>query len=152
MALTPAINQPNTNEAFLFLLTITPADGGAPIRVVNDLEDITSRGEVFTAYPFALSLPPDTGDKQHELTLTIDNVDQAITEEVRRLEDPPSVKVELVLSGSPDTVEKTVDFLRMDTVEYNALQVSAKLRPENMMARQFPSATYNPVEFRDLFF
>lgn len=152
MALTPAIYEPSTNEAFLFLLTISPADGSTPIRVVNDNVDLVSRGDTFIGYPFDITLPPDTGDRKHQLTLQIDNVDQQIVNAVRALEDPPTVKLELVLSGSPNTVEKTVDFLRLDSAEYDAMTVTAQLRPENMLARQFPSETYNPVEWRDLFY
>ena len=57
----------------------------------------------------------------------------------------------MILSSAPDTVEKTIDFLRMDVAEWDAMTVQATLRPENMMARKL-GTTYNAVAFPDLFF
>ena len=59
MALTPHINLPEIDVAFLHLLTITAQ--GDVIRLVNNNEDIVSRGDTFSAYPFMLALPVDDG-------------------------------------------------------------------------------------------
>lgn len=150
MALIPAVNQSQTNEAFLFLLTITtPSE---VIRVVNNMEDIVSRGETYTAYPFSLSLPADTGDKQPNLQLVIDNTDQALVNAIRGFPKAPSVKVELIVSGSPDIVEKSIDFLQVSSVSYDALSITIEMRPVNILARKFPAATYGSTEFPDLYF
>lgn len=150
MALIPAVNQSQTNEAFLFLLTITtPSE---VIRVVNNMEDIVSRGETYTAYPFSLSLPADTGDKQPNLQLVIDNTDQALVNAIRGFPKAPSVKVELIVSGSPDIVEKSIDFLQVSSVSYDALSITIEMRPVNILARKFPAASYSSTEFPDLYF
>lgn len=151
MALIPAVYARETQSAFLFLLTIFPADGSAPLRAVNNLEDVTSRGNVYTAFPFSISLPPDTGEKRHTLTLVIDNVDGSIMQVVRALAEPPRMLIELVLSDSPDIVEKRIDFLKLASVSADTLQVSGTLTPENMLSRQYPAATYNPREWPALF-
>lgn len=150
MALIPAIHQPSTNEAFLFLLTVTPASGAAPIRVVNNNEDITSRGDLFQAFPFSIQLALDDGEKQPEISLRVANASQEFITAIRELLDPPAVKLEMVLSGSPDTVEKSIDFLRLDNVEYDALWVSMTLRPINILGRTFPNTNYTGTEFPDL--
>jgi len=150
MALTPHINLPEIDVAFLHLLTITAQ--GDVIRVVNNNEEITSNGNVFQPYPLALSLPVDDGERQPELMLTIDNVDQRLVKAIRELLEPPLVKFEMVLSISPDTVEQTIDFLRADVVNYDAMQIQMRLRPQNIMGRRFPYSRYVPSEYPDLAF
>ena len=150
MALTPHINLPEIDVAFLHLLTITAQ--GDVIRLVNNNEDVVSRGDTFSAYPFMLALPVDDGERQPVLLLKIDNVDQRLVKAIRELLEPPLVKFEMVLSISPDTVEQTIDFLRADFVSYDAMQIQLRLRPQNVMGRRFPYSRYVPSEFPDLFF
>lgn len=150
MALTPTVNLPEINVAFWFLLTIKSQDD--VIRVVNNAENVYSRGEEFIAYPFSLSLPIDDGDSLPELTLIIDNVDQLLVEAIRELLDPPEIKFELVLSSNVNQVERTIDFLRADSINYDAMKIQMRLRVNNIMARQFPYSRYNPANYPDLFF
>ena len=150
MALTPHINLPEIDVAFLHLLTIQAH--GDTIRVVNNNEDVVSRGDTFLAYAFSLALPVDDGERQPELLLTIDNVDQRLVKAIRELLTPPTVKFEMVLSISPDTVERTIDFLRADFVGYDAMQIQLRLRPQNVMGRRFPYSRYTPSEYPDLAF
>lgn len=150
MAIKPAIFQSTTNEAFLWLLTITSAD--ETLRVVNNMEDITSRGNLFTAYPFDISLPVEDGSKQLSLTLTIDNVDQVLIKALRGFLEPPTMMLELVLSSDVDTVEKKIDFLRLANVEYDQLQIRGQLQPNNVLANAFPASNYDPAQFPGLFY
>jgi hypothetical protein len=150
MALTPTIHLPETDVAFLHLLTITAqAD---VITLVNNNMPIVSRGVTFEPYPFALALPTTDGEKQPELMLQIDNVDQSLTKAIRELLDPPIVLFEMVLSNDLDTVERSIDFLRADFIEYDAMSVQFRLRPDNFMGRKFPSSKYTPSRYPDLHF
>ena len=54
-----ALNAPETAEIFTVLLTIAHPDLDVPIRVCDGGADVTSRGDTFAAYPFALALPED---------------------------------------------------------------------------------------------
>jgi len=139
MALTPTINLPETNVAFLHLLTITAASD--VIRVVNNDEPVVSRGQTFDPYPFSLALPVSDGEKQPELLLNIDNVDQRLVRAIRELLTPPTVLFEMVLSVSPDV-----------PISYDAMSIQFRLRPNNILARKFPSSTYSPARYRDLHF
>ena len=150
MALAPAINLQETDIAFLHLLTITT--GTDIIRVVNNNEEIVSRGETFAPYAFSLTLPISDGERQPELDLTIDNVDQSLTEAIRALLEPPTIKFEMILSNAPDVVERTIDFLRADFISYDALAIQFKLRPDNIMGRKFPSSRYTPAVYPDIFY
>jgi len=150
MAIAPAIYQTSTNEAFLWLLTITTSK--ETLRIVNNMEDVVSRGNTYTAYPFNISLPVEDGSKELSLTLTIDNVDQLLVEALRGFLEPPVMKLELVLSSDFDTVEKKIDFLRLSNVEYDALQIRGSLKPNNVLGNSFPATSYDPAQFPSLFY
>ena len=150
MAIAPAIYQTTTDEAFLWLLTITTSN--ETIRLVNNMEDVVSRGNNYTAYPFNISLPVEDGSKQLSLSLTIDNVDQVLIEAIRGFLEPPVMKLELVLSSDFDTVEKKIDFLRLGQVEYDQLQIRGQLKPNNVLGNAFPASNYDPAQFPALFY
>jgi hypothetical protein len=150
MALQPTINLPEVDVAFWFLLTIKANKD--TIRVVNNYEDVVSRGDTFMAYPFALALPADDGEAMPELMLNIDNVDQRLVKAIRELLEPPDVTFEMVLSSAPDTVERTIDFLRADFVSYDAMGIQMRLRPNSIMGRNFPTSRYLPGRYPDLAF
>ena len=150
MAIAPAIYQTTTDEAFLWLLTITTSN--ETIRLVNNMEDIVSRGNNYTAYPFNISLPIEDGSKQLSLSLTIDNVDQVLIEAIRGFLEPPVMKLELVLSSDFDTVEKKIDFLRLSNVEYDQLQIRGQLKPNNVLGNAFPATSYDPSQYPALFY
>ena len=152
MALTPEINQSTTDVAFFALLTFTSANGADVIRVVNNLEDVVSRGETYTAYPFEIVLPEDTDGQTPIAKLTIDNVDQSLVKMIREMLDPPTLKVEIVLSNALDVVERTVDFLRLSKVQYNASQISGDLVPFDLLAAPAIDHTYDPIEFPAVFY
>jgi len=142
---------PSTDAAFFFLLTVwTPGD--PEIHLVNNLEPVTSRGITFEPYPFSLTLPNDDTTKTPTVTLTIDNVDRRLIELIRGLPTAPNVKVELVTNKFPDLVEREIDYLKVRTVDYDAFRITFTLEIQNVMARQFPAGSYDPVQFSDLFY
>lgn len=150
MALAPTINLLETNAAILHLLTLTA--GTDVMRFVNNNEAITSRGEVFQPYPFSLILPVADGERQQELELIIDNVDGRLTKAIRELITPPLFKFEMIISVTPDVVERTIDFLRAEFISYNSLSIDFRLRHDNIMGRKFPASKYTPARYPDLFY
>lgn len=150
MALVPAVNNSSTTEAFFVLVTFTSPETGEVFRVVNNLQDVTSRGQVYTAYPFSISFPSDVEGEQRRATITIDNISRDITRYVRESLDPPDVKIELVMSSTPGTVEKTIDFLRLVSVEYDAFTVTGTLEPYDFMSLPAIDSIYAGTEFPDL--
>jgi hypothetical protein len=149
---TPAINASSTNTAFFFLLTISPPSGTEKIHLVNNIEPVVSNQVVYQPYPFTMTLPLDTGDKIPTIQLTIDNVDQTLTNAIRELEEAPTIRVQLVTSDFPDLVEKDLNFLQLRNVNYDAMTITATLEVASVWARKFPSETVDPVHYPSLFF
>lgn len=152
MALVPNILEPALNEALFALITITPADGEDTLRIVNNNEQIVSRGKTYLPYAFTLTLPADTGEGSPTLTMTIDNVDRVLTEIVRELLDPPEVKLELVFSDTPDVVEKTIDFLRLVSAEYDAQSINFTLESFNILMLPAIDQIYDGDQWPDLIY
>jgi len=149
----PDVLASSSHSAWFFLLTITTSDPrDEPIRVVNNNEPVTSNGLKYQPYPFALTLPLDTGDKIPNITLTIDNVDQMLINAIRELEVAPTVRVQLVTSAFPDIVEKDLDFLKLRNVSYDAMAITATLEVASVWARRFPSEQIDPVHYPALFY
>ena len=155
MALEPAVYQTSTSVAFLALLTITPPPGAVALPTlyfVNNNEDLVSRGQRYTAFPFEFELPTDNGETQPKISVRAANSSLELIDAVRSLIDPPSVKIEIVASSAPDVVEKVVDFLVLTNVTYDALTITFDLQPINILARSFPNTFYNAIEFPDLMY
>lgn len=152
MSLAPTVFEPFTDDAIFALLTINPPDGSDPLRVVNNNENVVSNGNTFYPYPFTIVLPADTGERQPQVQLQIGNVDQQITTLIREMIEPPTVMLELVVSSSPNTVERRIDFMRLRDVTYDAFTVQGVLQPINILTERFPNEEYLPSTFPDLFY
>lgn len=146
-----ASNRLQTDVAFLILLTIRYSPSKTIYRVTDNTEDIVSRGETYTAYPFALQLPVESGEEIGIAQLTIDNVDLLLVDMLREAEEAPRVDIEVVLSSAVDVVEIAVLDLALRDVQWDASTITAKLFNEDFLSQSFPSDIYNPQEFAGLF-
>lgn len=134
----------------LVLLTIDHAEMEAPIRVVNNNENITSNGNEFIAYPFEISLPDSTEDAPPAAQLKIDNVAREIAQVIRELTVSPTVLIQVVRQEDYDTVEIEFPAMTLDKVTVDALTVSGNLIYEDLSREPYPAYSFNPAEFPGL--
>ncbi len=146
-----AINAEATGEVFLLLLTIEHEELAAPIRVVNNTENVVSRGELYVAYPFEIALPGEDPESVARVSLRIDNVDRQIVQALRPVQAPLSVALEVVLAGSPDTVEAGPFTLTLIAAECDAFVVTGELAFEDVLNEPFPGHSYIPSDYPGLF-
>ena len=146
----PAALASYSEVAWLALLTIT-APGEPPLYVVNNSEPIVSRGITFAPYPFSIVLPTDDTESLPSVRLTIANLDAAIVQYVRQAPEPPSIVVEVVRSQYPDVVEKSLSFLRLGSVSYDAMQLTGTLNVDNFLTQRFPAEGFVPSLYPGLF-
>jgi hypothetical protein len=146
-----AVFAEETEEAFLILLTIDHTDLSAPIRVVDNMQDITSRGDLFVGFPFEIALPSDTDDGPPRARLRIDNVDQSIVQALRSISSAPSVHMELVRASDPDTVEADFPDFELKVGRYDVLTVEGELGQESYLAEPYPAGRFDPARFPGLF-
>ena len=146
-----ALYAPETAEAFLILLTLSHAQLATSIRVTSNTQDVSSRGQLFLAYPFDLSLPDDQDRRPPRARLKIDNIDRQIMLSVRQLNTAPNVLMEIIRAASPDIVEAKFQDFRLVNVTYDSQIIEADLTIEDFTAEPFPSASFSPSLFPALF-
>lgn len=141
-----------TGEVFLVLLTISHDDIiGGPIRVVNNTEDILSRGNTFIAFPFELQLPDDSTERAPLARLSIDNISREIAQAIRTITSPPTVTIELILADAPDDIELSLPEFTLRNVTWDVQSVAGDLMVQDLISEPYPVGVYDPSRFPALF-
>ena len=140
-----------TEDVFVILLTLAHADLAEPMRVCSDSQDTVSRGHIFVAYPFDLTLPDDDEGRGPRARLVIDNVDRQIVAALRALSSSPVLTMEIVRAAEPDVVEAVFHDLRLRNVRYDSQVVEADLTIEDFTAEPYPAGSFCPSLFPGIF-
>jgi Domain of unknown function (DUF1833) len=133
-----------TGQAFIVLLTLDHPTLEAPLRVTSDAVNTISGGETFVQFPFTIGFPDDRADQVTQTSLTIDAVDRSVVAAIRSIGNlAPTVKFQIVLAATPDTVE--VEWtMTMRDVTYDEMQVTGRLSFEEIMIEPFPVDLVTP--------
>lgn len=143
-----ALYAAQSDEVWLQLLTVEHDDIATPIRLVCNTEDVVSRGDTYTAFPFEISIPATA---QETVELVVDNVTRELIEEVRGIDTPLTLTLEVVLASDPDTVEAGPFAFQSRAVEYDVQRMRFTLAYEPLLQEPFPAYTYTPIEYPGLF-
>ena len=140
-----------TGELYLFLLRLK-SENMSTMRFVRNDENVSSRGDTYMAYPFDIQLPGDSDDEIMNPKLVIDNVDRSIIEEVRQIQTPITVEIEVVLYDTPDTVEVGPYNFKLRAVTYDAQRIEGELRYEaDFLDQRFPKLRFSPANSPGMF-
>lgn len=160
---------PDSDSTLIALLTITYGyDGLTPLEVrladnytgrlsslTTDDEvfyGVTSRSSEYLFIPFNLTLPQEQEDQTPSCSLEIYDVTQHLTEIIRQqFEIIPRVKLELVLSKTPDTVEVSFDDFFITSISYNKDVVNLTMEMIDFSKEPFPQHRFVPQYFPGLF-
>lgn len=140
-----------SGEVVLVLLTLSHPSFGTPVRLVNNTSDVISRGQVFTAFPFSVVLPPDDGETAREVSIVLDNTSLELIGKFRSVIDEIPATVEIIMASLPDEVQRSMDGLVVRNIQYNASTISAKLSLDNFLNTELTSEKYTPSRFPGLF-
>lgn len=156
-----------TDEALIMLLTIySPTPGDLPIRLSDNytgrlsskttddeiIYGVTSRSNEYVFLPMEISLPGEQDTGIGQCTLTLKYAGPDAVEIIRtRLTSPTKVLLELVLSGSPDTVEASFPGFYITSASYNADQITFELNMVSLSREPFPCFNFTPSYFPGLF-
>lgn len=146
-----AVLSQETDEVILWLLTLTHPESKTVFRLVNNLDDITSRGQKFTALPFKFALPDDDGSSLPQVTIVVDNVGRELMDMIREYSSGLEIKSEIILAAAPDNVEFTIDGLVVRSVSYNAATVTLNAQVEDLLNQRFPADDFLPRSFSGMF-
>ena len=134
--------QAETGDVWLILLTIEHEDMLDDIRIVNNTQDIASRGLLFVRYAFGFDFPVDAEDKPPIARLRIDNVDRRLVEAVRSISTAPYITVELVRAADPDTVEQTLAGFRLRDISWDVSQITGRLVLDDLQTEPYPAGQF----------
>lgn len=160
-----AVFSPDSDADLILLLTIY--DPVNDTQVVARLADgftkrlsetadevfygVTSRGQDFTFLPMEITLPTEEEAQAPRCSVVLHDVSRYIVPIVRTLTGPPKVKLELVLSKSPDIVEASFAGFYFSSFTYTANQVTGDLSMVDYEREPFPMHSFTPAYFPGLF-
>lgn len=147
---TTSIYMPSTDEVWLVLVSIAHASLAQTLYFVNNKTDVVSNGITYTAFPFAIELPGEDGDKPMLARLTIDAVDQQVINAVRSISSAPDVTIKVILASQPDTIEAMYTGLKLRNVEYDMHTIRGDLVFENILTEPV-SISMTPPLFPGMF-
>lgn len=141
-----------SGEAPLILLEITHPDLSAPIRVVQDTENIVSNGELFVAFDFRIDLPDDMEKQTPRASLGMDNVGRELTQWLEASDggEGAQVRVMQVMRDDPDVIEWEAT-LDLSNVEMDLQAVNGLLGFEDLLNRPGVLLRYDPRTAPGLF-
>lgn len=138
-----------SNVPFLTLVTLTHQTFTA--RLVNNTEDIVSRGETFYGVPIKVNFPLDDGESAREFSLVIDNVSLEIITQMRSVTGNIGVKFECILSSIPNVVQLSYEDLTIKSINYNSKTIAAKIAMDSLLVTEMTSEKYTPLLYKGLF-
>jgi hypothetical protein len=148
MALTAAATRAFLSESIaevaLDLLTFE-ADGLGSLRFCSNTSPVTSRGNVYTPAPLLdVRFAPSQPGQFPVVDFTIGLNDQSIVAAMRSIEESPTVTYELVLASDPDTVQKGIGNLKIESVELGLLRLRMSLAVFPLFQVIGPKRAYTP--------
>lgn len=146
-----ALYAPESRVVFLSLLTIDHEEMAAPVRYVNDLVDIVSRGNTYTAFPINPPIPASVPGELQQVEFVVDNVTREMIATIRGISTPATITEEIILSTTPDTVEAGPWALDLIGAVYDAFQIKLTVASEALWSEPYPSGLMTPPLFPSLF-
>ena len=160
-----AIFSPEADSDLIFLLTVyDPVDGVTVVGRVCDgftkrisetadevVYGVTSNGNDFVFLPMEISLPTEEEAQAPRCSIIMRDVTKYVIPLVRTIVGPPKVKMELVLSKTPNIVEASFTGFYISNFSYNADSVTADLSMIDYEREPFPMHAFTPAYFPGMF-
>jgi hypothetical protein len=160
-----AVFSPDADDDLIILLTIyNPLNENEVIFRLADgytkrisetanevMYGVTSNGNDYTFLPMQISLPSEDEAQAPRCSIVMYDVTRHLTPIIRSITAPPRIKLELVLSKSPDVVEVSFSDFYINNFTYNAESVTADLAMIDYEREPFPVHSFTPRYFPGMF-
>ena len=160
-----AVFSPDSDDDLIILLTIyNPLNESEVIFRLADgftkrisetesdiLYGVTSNGFDYTFLPMEISLPSEDEAQAPRCSIVMHDVTRHLTPIIRTITAPPRIKLELVLTKTPDVVEVSFSDFYINAFTYNADTVTADLAMIDYEREPFPMHSFTPRYFPGMF-
>jgi hypothetical protein len=160
-----AVFSPDADDDLITLLTIyDPLNEAIVVARLADgytkrisettsevLYGVTSNNQDFTFLPMQISLPSEDEAQAPRCSIVLYDVTRQLTPIIRTITAPPKIKLELVLSKSPNVVEVSFSEFYINNFTYNAESVTANLAMTDYEREPFPQHSFTPRYFPGMF-
>jgi hypothetical protein len=160
-----AVFSPDSDDDLIILLTIYDPDNESEVifrladgytKRISETADevmygVTSNGNDYTFLPMQISLPSEDEAQAPRCSIVMYDVTRYLTPVIRTITAPPRIKLELVLSKSPDVVEVSFSDFYINNFNYNADSVTADLAMIDYEREPFPMHSFTPRYFPGMF-
>jgi hypothetical protein len=160
-----AVFSPDSDDDLITLLTIyNPLNESEVIARLADgftqrisetddevLYGVVSNGFEYTFIPMQISLPSEDEAQAPRCSIVLNDVTRYITPIIRTITAPPRIKLELVLTKSPNVVEVSFSDFYINNFSYNAQSVTADLAMIDYEREPFPVHSFTPRYFPGMF-
>jgi hypothetical protein len=160
-----AVFSPDSDDDLIILLTIYNPDNESEVifrladgytKRISETADevmygVTSNGADYTFLPMQISLPSEDEAQAPRCSIVMYDVTRYLTPVIRSITAPPRIKLELVLSKSPDVVEVSFSDFYISNFNYNSDSVTAELSMIDYEREPFPMHSFTPRYFPGMF-
>ena len=160
-----AVFSPDSDDDLIILLTIYDPNNESNViarladgytkrisETANDvIYGVTSNGNDYTFLPMEISLPSEDEAQAPRCSLVLHDVTRYITPVIRSITAPPKIKLELVLSKTPNIVEVSFSDFYISSFTYNADSVTVELSMIDYEREPFPMHSFTPKYFPGMF-
>lgn len=140
-----------SDDPFLTLVTLSHETFTDDIRLVNNTVAITSRGNVYEAFPMKIRFPVDDGETARDFQIDFDNVSLELVERIRTVTSQIGVKIEMILASMPDVPQMTQEDLLIASLTYSVKKITARIVIDSFLNVGLTSETYGPTNFPGIF-
>jgi len=140
-----------TGEVFLTLLEIDDPSLNEVIYAVNNTVDVIHNFNVYKAFPFEITLPTSDGETLPVMRIRISNVSVALVELIRKMRDPITITIKVVMASSPNDIKIKVEHMRLRNASINMQTIEFSVMEPNFLSSSWPAHTYNQGQYRGVF-
>lgn len=141
-----------TGAVFLSLLEISHP-GMTALYLVNNNENITFEGRIYTAYPFRYTPPSDCEGAGRKGKLTLPNIDREILATVRGVNTPLTVRAAIIMILPDNTASREAGWYEYDlkNLTYNAASIEGELSFNFELGDNISMVKYNNLTFPGIY-
>ncbi len=160
-----AVFSPDSDDDLIILLTVyDPLNESNTIARLADgftkrisetesevIYGVISNGLDYTFLPMQISLPSEDEAQAPRCSIVMHDVTRYLTPIIRTITSPPRIKLELVLSKTPDVVEVSFTDFYINNFTYTSDSVTADLAMIDYEREPFPMHSFTPRYFPGMF-